>query len=308
MGAFGLPLNKRGLTMRVYIRDYNYRHDKFNYFGGDPQKDLLLGIELEVERTFKGNEDDFNDYDYSPLDNDPVMAKLEKENDNHAGEVLRILNGSLLEEKHVYIKQSLSIDDGFKIVSHPATLDYHLSSIPWDYAFEYLTENGYYSDMSPACSLHIHINKGYLGDTPEEIILTEERLLYFFERYWDKFVLLSRREKEEIFKCCLRRGHTDIIRAIKNTQYKDGEPIPYAINFNKKHSVEIKLFKGTLTYRTFMATLTLVAMIAEYCKYRPIKDLVSWRKFEEFLWKGGDITAILIDYMKERYVWEPLQI
>jgi hypothetical protein len=57
-----------------------------------------------------------------------------------------------------------------------------------------------------------------------------------------------------------------------------------------------------------VATLTLVAMIAEYCKYRPIKDLVSWRKFEEFLWKGGDINAILIDYMKERYVWEPLQI
>jgi hypothetical protein len=53
-----------------------------------------------------------------------------------------------------------------------------------------------------------------------------------------------------------------------------------------------------------VATLTLVDMITEYCKYRQIKNLVSWRKFEKFLQAREDINAILIDYMKERYVWE----
>jgi len=267
--------------MKGCIKDYNYRPDKFNYFGGNPQKDLLLGIELEVERTFKSSPGDY------------------RENDKHASEILKILGN-----EHVYIKRSLSIEDGFKIVSHPATLEYHLSSIQWDYAFEYLTENNYYSEASPTCSLHIHINKNYLGDTPEEIVLTEEKLLYFFERHWNKLVLLSRREREELWKYCLRRGHTNIIRALIKIEDKDGKPVPFAVNFNRKHSVEIRLFKGTLTYRTFVATLTLVDMITEYCKYRPIKSLVNWRKFEKFLWSGGDISATLIDYMEERQTWE----
>jgi hypothetical protein len=285
----------------VYIKHYSYRPDKFNHFGGDPRKDLLLGIELEVERTFREDGNEFSRHEWSPLDEDPVLTKIERENDEHAGEVLKILNAS---QEHVYIKKSFLVDDGFKIVSHPATLDYHLSSIEWNCAFEYLVENGYYSAMSLVCGLYIHINKNYLGDTPEEMILTERRLLYFFERHWDKLVAMSRREKEEIYEYCARRGHTDIIKAIKDAADENGELRSYAISFNKKHSVEVRLFKGTLTYRTFVATLTLVAMIAEYCKHRPVKNLVKWRKFEEFLQAGGNINAILIDYMREMRVWD----
>jgi len=284
----------------MWIYDYNYMPEKFSYFGGDPEKDLLLGIGLDVEIDTDRSDAHEN------LSYDERKERFKAENEKHACEVRRILNSNLLDGEHVYIKDSNRLDwcgVGFRIVSHPATLEYHISSIPWEQAFKYLIKNNYHSEYTLRCGMHIHVNKNYLGKTPEEIILSEERLLYFFERHWDKLEAMSRREKEEIYEYCARRWYTDIIRAIKDVVDEDGEPRFYAIDFGKKHSVEISLFKGTLTYKTFVATLTLVARIVEFCKNRPIRKLTSWRKFQEFLLENEESNNVLIEYMKKCKTW-----
>jgi len=283
----------------MWIHGYGYMPDEFYYFGGG-QKDLLLGVGLDVEMN-TDSRDVGEDLSYEEL-----KERLKVENEEHASKVRGILNCDLFDKEHVYIKESNMLDwcgIGFRIVSHPATLEYHLSSIPWEQAFKYLIKNNYHSEYTLRCGMHIHINKGYLGDTPEEIILNEEKLLYFFERYWCKLVAMSRRDEDEIYEYCARRGYTDIIRAIKDVVDEDGEPRFYAVDFGKEHSVEVRLFKGTLTYKTFVATLMLVARIVEFCKDRPIRKLMSWRKFQEFLLENKESNSVLIEYMKKCNVW-----
>jgi hypothetical protein len=284
------------------IRGYDYKPEMFNFFGGDPSKDLMIGIELDVYRDFSdiGKEVGYD----RPLSRIEEEMLVEGRLHDDAYEVEKILNCGLLDKEYVYVKRSpFPLLCSFTIVSHLAVLEHHLNA-PWEQAFRYLIDRGYRSEMVPVCGLRVHINKAFFGETPEEVILGEERLLYFFEKHWDKLEAMSRRDKEEVYEYCARRWYTDIVRAIKDVVDEDGEPKLYAVDFNKKHSVEVRLFKGTLTYRTFVATLTLVAMIAEYCKYRSVRNLVKWRKFEEFLQAKGDINAVLIDYMKERCVWD----
>jgi hypothetical protein len=41
-------LGKEGGGGGGMIRSYDYKPKAFNFFGGDPRKDLMLGVELDV--------------------------------------------------------------------------------------------------------------------------------------------------------------------------------------------------------------------------------------------------------------------
>ena len=47
---------------------------------------------------------------------------------DHAGTIRDMAN---TEEEHLYIKQDGSLEDGFELVTHPMTLDYHQHRMPW---------------------------------------------------------------------------------------------------------------------------------------------------------------------------------
>jgi hypothetical protein len=277
------------------IRSYDYKPKAFNFFGGDPRKDLMLGVELDVYRDFSdvGKEAGYD----RPLSNLEAKMLIESRLNDDAYEVGKILNCGC-DKEYVYVRRSSIIWCTFTIVSHPAVLGYHLDA-PWEQAFRYLIDRGYRSEVVPVCGLRVHINKAFFGETPEEVVLNEEKLLYFFEKHWDKLEAMSRRDREEVYEYCARRWYMDIIRAVKDTTDEDGEPKLYAVDFNKRSSVEVRLFKGTLIYKTFVATLLLVAGIVEFCKDRPIRKLTSWHKFEEFLLKNEKDNDVLIEYMKK---------
>ena len=96
--------------------------------------------------------------------------------------------------EHIYCKHDGSLDDGFEIVSHPATLEYHTNTIPWKKILDEALEMGYYSHNSGTCGLHVHINRAALGERVEEQENTIARIVYFFEKFWDKILRFSRRK------------------------------------------------------------------------------------------------------------------
>lgn len=100
-------------------------------------------------------------YDYKPL---PIFygvgpryfgVELEidgaGEYDSNADKILAIGNHG---EPRVYCKHDGSLDEGFEIVSHPATLDSHMHSFPWEQMMNAAVSMGYRSHQ--ALSL-IHI-------------------------------------------------------------------------------------------------------------------------------------------------------
>jgi hypothetical protein len=262
--------------MRIHIKDYKYKPEKFNYLGGDPAEQVMLGIKLEVDR---------------PLESSPVS---EREHDEAAGEVLRMLNK---EEEYVYVKKAENPWDGFEIVTHPATLAYHRSR-HWEHVLSYLYRRGYRSHATDRCNLYIYVNKSFLGQTEKEILSSESKLLLFFETHWNRLVRLARRiYEEEIYEYCSRYWITNIRSALRrNRKYEY-----FALNFcHSDDAIKIRLFRGTLSHKIFIATLTLIARIAEFCKKSSRRAVRDWERFKSFL---SDEDKELVEYMKEKGVW-----
>ena len=118
----------------VYIEEYSYKPDPV--FLGYTEDNLSLGVEIEVD---KGTN----------------MHQTTKE-----------LNYSFW---GIYLKHDGSLGRcGFEIVSHPATLDYHMNELGGDKIMSICQENEYKSHDTQTCGLHIHMSRTFLGKDETE--------------------------------------------------------------------------------------------------------------------------------------------
>jgi hypothetical protein len=255
----------------MFIHNYGYDPERW-YYHGHYARHLLLGVELEVD---DGGEDE-----------------------DKAAEVLRILNGSPYSERNAYCKHDGSLNAGFEIVSQPATVWYHIKRIPWKQAFDYLLANGYRSNDTATCGLHVHFNCIFLGNSEKDFLAAEGKLLSFFEDNWEKIVRFSRRNQRQIDRYCRRYGHKNI----KDAYEENNESRYYVINFQNSTTDEIRIFRGTLKYSTFIATLLFVHNLVIYCKRTKDNLNTSWNDFLKFV-KKDKRNETLIEYLKSKDLW-----
>lgn len=114
------------------IHDYYYKPDPV--FFGDGK--LYMGIELEIDDA--------------------------GEDEEYAGEIYNTAN---LTTDHLYLKHDGSLYNGFELVSHPMTIEYHKNKMPWSSILSRAIHMGYRSHQTDNCGLHIHINRSAFGDT-----------------------------------------------------------------------------------------------------------------------------------------------
>lgn len=228
------------------IKDYHYKPNP--NFKGDGS--TYLGVELEID---KGGKDDYN-----------------------AREILDVANK--YEEEHIYIKTDGSLNSGFEIVTHPATIDYHLKKFPWDRIINKAVKKGYKSHNTDTCGLHIHINRDTFGINEIEQDLNIAKLLYVFEKFWDNFVKFSRRNKSKLNEWANRYGYQDDAQELLKTA-KDGRNRYTAVNLTPRNTIEIRIFKGTLKRSTLFAALQLCDHIVSYCKNNEIEIIqkATWQ-------------------------------
>lgn len=243
------------------IKNYNYIPNKFNFNSMENEKsNLYMGIELEVD---KGGE-----------------------NDDNASKVQDLL------QNDVYTKHDGSLSDGFEIVTHPSTLNYH-KHMNYKEAFKFLTDIGYRSHDTSTCGMHVHVNRTFFGDSRLEQELNISNLLYLFEKFWDKIELIARRRSCRYAKrFTIEENDTPIdIYAKSKSADKYG-----AINLQHKDTVEIRIFKGTLNYETFMCTLEFVDLICRIAKECDIYNIQmeTWDKVQR------EFSEELNKYYKER--------
>lgn len=112
------------------IHSYNYKPDPI-FYGDGPR---YFGVELEIDC---GGED---------LDS--------------AGKLLFIGNR---EQELIYCKHDGSLDDGFEIVTHPMSLDWHLHQMPWEAILNKAVQMGYLSHRANTCGLHVHVSRDAFG-------------------------------------------------------------------------------------------------------------------------------------------------
>ena len=255
---------------RYSINDYSYKPEPI-FYGSDT---LFMGVELEID---EGGESDSN-----------------------ARKILEVANsdGDL-----VYIKH-----DGMEIVSHPMTLDYHMKAMPWQAVLEKARQLDYRSHQAKTCGLHVHVNRTAFGDNIAEQEEVIARILYLVEKQWSELKVASRRTAKQFENWCNRLGFQSQPKDLLDTAKKNYKSFRYvAVNLCNANTVEFRLFRGTLRYNTFIATLQLVQRICDVAMCLSDEELqnMSWSTFVA----GCTQYPELVLYLKERrlYVNEPVQ-
>lgn len=228
------------------------------------------------------------------------------ESNDNAAALMQIANEKA---EHIYCKHDGSIENGgFEIVTHPMTLDYHINEMPWASVMEEAIHMGYRSHQSGCCGLHVHVNRDTFGETEEQQDCRVARILYFVENFWNELLRFSRRTRGQMQEWASRYGRKDSpkeqIDHVK-TNFSDRYR---AVNLTNRDTIEFRLFRGTLRYNTFVATLQLVNEICELA-CRLSDDEMANLTWSDFCARVGNLNyPELIQYLKERrlYVNEPV--
>lgn len=248
-----------------HIHDYGYKPEPIFY--GDSNR--YFGVELEIDGAGKGDE--------------------------YAEELLDIANRR---DEHIYIKSDGSLDDGMEIVTHPMSLEYH-KDFCWEDIMHHAVRLGYRSHQTSTCGLHIHVNRDSLGINREEQDEVISRILYFVEHHWNEMLKFSRRSEYAMNRWAARYGYENSPKAIMDKAKKNyGRYV--AVNLCNYHTIEFRLFRGTLKYNTLIATLELVNRICDIGLSYADDEMskISWSDFV------SEITEPeLVQYLKERQLY-----
>ena len=250
------------------IHDYYYKPEPIFYGDGD----RVYGIELEIDSGGECSE--------------------------NARRILDVANAG--EEELLYIKRDGSLSEGMELVSHPATMDFHLNHFPWAEIMEKAKSLGYVSHQSGTCGLHVHVNRSSFGATQEEQESCIARILYLHEAFWNELLKFSRRTKKQYEQWCTRYGLKEHPQEILKHAKGYGCCRYTAVNLCNAGTVEFRIFRGTLRYPSFTAALELVDRICEvaYCLSDDEVKSLSWSAFV-----AGCTQPELIAYLKEKRLY-----
>lgn len=215
------------------INSYDYAPYDFNFLGKGPR---YMGVELEVDG-----------------------------NGNAGAEELM----ELAEDRY-YLKEDGSLDAGYEIVTHPASLEYHLTKMPWEAICETALSHGQKSHQANTCGLHVHVSRNSLGNSAKSIDLTISKLILLFWRHWRNLVKFSRRESYQVnqwassnYECPVAEKYSSAL--MQEAKWKGRYS---AVNVNNRDTVEFRMWRGSLKPDTIRATLEMVDVLVSLAKYR----------------------------------------
>lgn len=209
---------------------------------------------------------------------------------------------------NIYIKRDGSLNEGFEIVTHPMSLEYHQKEMPWQSVLQEAVSMGYTSHKAETCGLHVHVNRTSLGADEEAQEACISRILFFVEKHWEELLKFSRRTENQLNRWAHRYGYKPNAKELLD-HAKSSDLGRYAcINLQNRNTIEFRIFRGTLKYNTLIATLQMVEKICDVAFLLSDSQMaaLSWTSFAERI----DVKAMpaLVQYLKERriYINEPI--
>jgi hypothetical protein len=267
-----------------------YYHERDGYYSRDPEE----------------NEDDdgdnlINDYSYKPT---PIFKgqsshkmpscglELEIETGDNKIKCAEICHNSALSNR-IYLKNDGSLANGFEIVTHPSTLLEHKKEA-YRELFEALSKAGAKSHDTKTCGLHFHIETKHMTENHKI------RLGMFFTLCQSELEILARR-KESTYATFKKN---DELNMTEFQKYKNDDRYA-ALNWQNSKTVEFRIFKGTLKYETFMASMQLcyaayTFTIQKTSMAYPLDNSVIFKRFLKHITKNKELYGELIEYLKSK--------
>lgn len=261
---------------RSHIRGYHNEPHGYYFFGKDRKAvDVYdvdkpsfkgLGIELEVDGC-----------GYS--DRKPSCEH-----------VLELIDS---DNNEIYFCEDGSLDTGFENITMPHDED-AFWSMDWEGILKSLSDDGWKSHDTSTCGLHIHVSRAWFGDSYDEQMENIYKVLAFYERNWTTLLKMSRRtgangtHYAERYLGCGQLPTMKTIKKIKpSTRYR-------TVNLMNQYTVEYRLGRGTLNYRTFKAWIDFHMAITKNAKN------ISWEEIDNIgMWLYG-ITEETKAYLSEK--------
>lgn len=277
------------MTLQTIYGYHNY-YEELNFFTPgkkETNRALFIGMELET--------DQFPNYDAVRQCADALNKMNEKE--------VRFHN-----------EHDSSLHCGFEIVTMPATLGYITYGFPIQKMLKTIEKFGGKSHEAGTCGLHFHVNRSWFGKQEDICTL---KILYLFEKFWSQFWTLSRRQGSSNHYC-QRYGDSTFASWAKERPMRRRSKINdcrrmgryQAVNLCKDHTIEFRIFRGTLKYESLMASMQLIDYICRMVKKTSIEELESmdWAGFvtkisEYKTWHAKENRyQMLLNYLAEKHL------
>lgn len=246
-------------NMRHFVLPYHHLYPKVQFYGNNKGNNVpYMGFELEVDRG--------------------------GESSKKVAQIMPLMNREDKGEIFAYCSHDGSIDNGFEIITQPATMEYHNSiKDVYNRTIQKLKSMGYVSHETSTCGLHVHINRDFFPIDLEPKAL--RNLVIMFNKFWNELCVYARRpewrsaryarhlpvescEIDEYLHCANKSGR-------HNWHY-------FALNIANQDTIEFRMFRGTLNVDTILATLQLVNNMAVFASKMSAED-VARMKFDELL-------------------------
>jgi hypothetical protein len=224
------------------------------------------------------------------------MADRYAERSHKARQLNDVINGGDVGKK-VFFENDGSLSNGFELVTNPMSLPAHRELWKWlqdKSATKGLISHKGRDNLNSTCGLHVHVNRD--GLTKLQIA---------------KMVAFVNNPDNEEFMTALARRYGSAMTGfcrIKADKAKVGNAAESsdryeAVNVTPRHTIEFRIFKGTLKYESLVAAIEFVHALCEYtarCGDCSVSDLgyEAFLKFAET--KLSKETQTLRSYVSNR--------
>ena len=285
------------------VMGYSEEHNDPNFIErrveGEEEGIRLYGTETEVENY---------DNDYSMID--VLYEKLP----------VRLARDGSLNESNSY-----------EIITDPCSMKFHKQQLEVvKDVYQEMIDKGYRSDKTSTCGLHVHATRPYqaeidrlnkelwsldcgsekykelqkqkeeLEDKQEDFI---NRIILVMETFKEPLINFSRRKDtywckwlSDVVSCDNGKiTSIDFIKKVKGESYGHHR----ALNLENHNTIEFRIFKGTLNYETYYATLELVDNIMNLCGDLDLPvEKITWDKLTrgEYVSKYVQERGIVCNY------------
>jgi len=237
-----------------YIHNYSFK-PRPTFFKGKNEDNnaLFFGLELEVEQK------------RSNIDRGAMAKKIQRD--------------------CCYFKSDGSLDHGFEIVTHPMTISYinENKETVFKSMLDELINNKYKSYDSTTCGMHIHLTKKAFGTWQLY------RFIKFFIDNKDFITAISQRKEEHLERWAAIESEPDS-SIIYKAKKKNGNSKRYvAINLQNDKTIELRVFRGTLNYYSFMKNIEFAYALFNFS--RDVND-TSVEGFKKYISKSNEYTML----------------
>ena len=221
-----------------------------------------------------------------------------------------------------WMTEDSSLRNGVEITSHPMTLSFHMNiAFMYGAIGEAAAEFGYKSHDGGRCGLHVHVSRRFFGKDKRLQDAAAYKMMRLMQRFEQAFTIFSRRQDNHwcSYKTSCSGDYKLDDTPKVNRNFKNEEGVLQAahrmernekahaqcLNFEHGETFEFRIFRGTLKWSTYFASLALVNGLCNTVRKHGSTwvESVTWLDLmEEVVANVDDDTArmCLVNYLNSK--------